>query len=307
MTCAPVLVTGAGGFVCSEVALALHRAGCCVVALDQAFDAATTERLGEIRRIEGDLTQSLTFGPYSAVIHGAAITAAPERLGISRAAHIRRNMDLLTATLDHARRAGAARFLFISSMGVFAPDDTPTPKGRLTEATVPTAACTYCAAKQAGELLTTAAAEDGFATLSLRLGNILGPHEAIRESRQTLCLVSRMIAEGRASGLITVHTPDAMREWSWLPDLADGIADLVVGETWPGPAVRHAGTPPVIGDLALARAIADRLPGTTIRLGEAPHAAVRPPMASQYPGFDRFPWTDMHSALDILIRKGATP
>lgn len=303
MSTAPILVTGAGGFVCSEVALALHRSGGDVVAMDRTFDAATTKRLSGIQRIEGDLLDALprTKGPFGAVIHGAAITASPERLGITRAAHIRRNMDLLTATLDHARGVGAARFLFISSMGVFETDDTPTPNGHFMEATQPTATCTYCAAKQAGELLTTSAAEDGFATLSLRLGNIFGPHEAVRASRQNLCLVSRMIAEAHATGIITVQTPEAMREWSWLPDLADGITDLVLGVPWNGAKVLHAGAPPVMGDLALARAVAARVPGTTIRIAEQPHPPIRPPMASAHTVLDHVRWTSMDTALDALI------
>lgn len=301
MTSAPILVTGAGGFVCSEVALVLHRAGHDVVAVDQTFDAATLVRLKGITLVEGALADSLSgLGPCSSVIHGAAITASPERLGITRAAHIRRNMDLLTATLDFARAAGASQFLFISSMGVFEPDDAPTPNGRFTEATEPTATCTYCAAKHAGELLTRSAAEEGFATLSLRLGNIFGPHEAVRETRQNLCLVSRMLTEARDSGVITAQTPDAMREWSWLPDLAVAIAGLL-DAPWDTPMI-HAGTPPVIGDLALARAIADRVPGTTIRLANPPHTAIRPPMASDHASvFDHVQWTDMEAALDIMM------
>lgn len=305
MNSAPILVTGAGGFVCSEVALALHRAGREVVAVDQTFDVATTKRLGRIQRIEGELAVVLSatnLGPFSVVIHGAAITASPERLGISHAAHIRRNMDLLTTTLDYARGAGAKRFLFISSMGVFEADDAPAPNGHFTEATQPSATCTYCAAKQAGELLTTSAAEDGFDTLSLRLGNIFGPHEAVRETRQHLCLVSRMIAEARGGGVINVQAPDAMREWSWLPDLADGIVSQVEKAPWNGPPVLHAGTPPVISDLALARAIAKRVSGTTIRLAQPPHDAIRPSMASHYPSaLNRVQWTAMEAALDALI------
>lgn len=301
----PILVTGAGGFVCSEIAVALHRAGQDVVAVDRVFDAATKDRLSGIRRLEGHLPDLLADGAVrevSAVIHGAAITAAPERLGISRAAHIRRNMDLLTATLDFARGAGAERFLFLSSMGVFAAGDAPAPEGRFTEATEPTATCTYCAAKQAGELLTTSAADAGFTTLSLRLGNIFGAHEAVRESRQHLCLVSRMMAEARATGVITVQTPNALREWSWLPDLAAGIVRLIVDLPATGPRVIHAGTPPVLSDLDLARAVADRLGGTTIRLASPPHDPIRPPMASDVSSiFDSVNWTGMAQALDQMI------
>jgi len=142
MTKGTILVTGAGGFVCSEVAIALQSAGHEVVAVDQIFDGPTQTRLAGIRQIVGplrDVLDSGKVGPVSAVVHGAAITASPERLGISRAAHIRRNMDLLTVTLDFAARAGARRFLFISSMGVIEPEETPLNGGRFTDATKPTA------------------------------------------------------------------------------------------------------------------------------------------------------------------------
>lgn len=303
------LVTGAGGFVCSEVALAVQRRGGSVLAVDQAFDAQTRRRLDGVRCVEGDLRDALSqdLGPIAAVIHGAAITASPEILGLTRAEHIRRNMDLLTATLAFAANAGADRFLFISSMGVFEPHDTPD-AGRFTEATPPTATCTYCAAKHAGELLTTSATAPRFATASLRLGNIFGPHEAVRETRQHLCLVVRMIAEARAHGVITVQTPAAVREWSWLPDLANGIAAFTAALPNTGPQVLHAGTPPTIRDLDLARAIADRIPGTTIRPAIPPHGPIRPPMASRVDSvFDTVSWTDIADALEQLLPESVAP
>ncbi|WP_341862595.1 NAD(P)-dependent oxidoreductase [Gymnodinialimonas sp. 57CJ19] len=299
-----ILVTGAGGFVCSEIVLALHRAGRKVIAVDQAFDAATRARLAGVEMVEGALsdgTLAAVTAPLFAVIHGAAITASPERLGVSNAAHVRRNMDVLTATLDFARNAGAERFLFISSMGVFNPDDTPVTDGLITEATRPTATCTYCAAKHAGELLVQAARDDNFTTLSLRLGNITGPYEAVRETRQHLCLVARMVAEAKADGVITVQTPDALREWSWLPDLAGAIAGLITDTPWDGPTVIHTGTPPTISDLDLARAVADRILGTTIRLASPPHAQIRPPMGSKAAALRGVNWTTMEGVLDNLI------
>ena len=69
MTTGPILVTGAGGFVCSEVALALHRAGHEVVAVDRIFDAATSVRLKNIHKIEGELAPILNpLGPCAAVM-----------------------------------------------------------------------------------------------------------------------------------------------------------------------------------------------------------------------------------------------
>ena len=312
----PVVVTGAGGFVGSEVCVALLRAGREVVALDRAFDAEARARLGAaaasgrgLRLVEGDLVATLAglrgVAP-AAVVHGAAITAPPEALGLSRAAHLRRNLDLHLAALDWARSSGAARFLFLSSMGVFAPGDGPLRDGRMTEATTPTADCAYCVAKRLGETLTQAASEAGFATLSLRLGNVCGPHEAVRESRQVLCLLSRMRAEAEASGVITVATPGALRDWAWLPDLARGIAALA--ERFPDAPMLHAGTPPATTDLDLARGIAARRGDTLIRLGPQPAALPRPPMGSTVASlFDAMPWTGIDAILDRMMPAPVAP
>ena len=300
----PVLVTGAGGFVCSEIAVALATAGHEVLAADAHFDAPTRARLSGVTLVEGDLPGTLAqsgFRPKT-VIHGAAITAEPEILGLSRAGHLLRNMDLLTAALDFARTAGAERFLFLSSMGVFDIEDTIDAGQRVTEAIPAHGKCPYAAAKRAGEIVTQAAAEDGFATLSLRLGNIFGPHEAVRETRQHLCLVGRMIAEARETGIITVSTPEALREWAWLPDLAPRIARLATDLPEGLPPALHAGTPPAITDLALARALAERISGTTIRLASPPHARIRPPMGTIEPDvMDSAPWTDLAGALGQML------
>lgn len=310
MTDPRILVTGAGGFVCSQIAVALHRAGHDVLATDRMFDADTIARLEGVGVLGGplhDVFASGHVGPLTAVVHGAAITASPARLGISNAEHIRCNMDLLTHAMAAGRAAGAAKFLFLSSMGVFEPHDSPAPGGQFTEATRPTASCTYCAAKSAGETLMASAAEPGFATQSLRLGNIFGPYEAVRESRQHLCLVSRMIVEARSTGVITVRTPDALREWSWLPDLADAVVGVLA--SMPGGAeMQHAGTPPVMSDLALARSIAERIPGTEVRPSPPPHDPIRPPMASGVPSvFDRVNWTGIEAALDMLVHPELAP
>ena len=297
----PVLVTGAGGFVCSEVAHALHRAGWDVVATDRSFDAPTRARLVGVRLVEGGLEAVLSsIGPLAAVVHGAALTAGPDRLGITPAAHLAQNMGMLTATLDCAATAGATRFLFLSSMGVFEPGDGPTFDARFTEDTLPSGTCTYCAAKRAGEIVTAAAADHRMATLSLRLGNIVGPFEAARESRQILCLIQRMLAQARGDGVITLHSPNTPREWAWLPDLADGIAALLAADDWPG-GVRHAGNPPVISDLALAKGIAARLTGVLIKMPSAAQDQIRPPMASIDDLFADVRWTLPDVFLDALI------
>ncbi len=211
------------------------------------------------------------------MIHGAALTSDPGALGMTRAAHLSANLGMTLAALEAARAAGAARFVFVSSMGVFEPDDGPAPGGRMTEAARPTARCPYAAAKRAGEAVVAAAAEPGFATCGLRLGNVLGPHEARRPSRAHLSLAGRMREEA-AGGRITARTPGALREWAWLPDLAGGIAAFL-GAPWAAP-VLHAGAPPACTDAALAAMIAERA-GARVAPAAPPHAPVRPPMGSR--------------------------
>lgn len=300
----PILITGAGGFVCSEIAATFAKAGQSVIATDRDFDARTANRLENVERIQGPLSEvlaGLSGRRLSAVIHGAATTADPETLGISRAAHLRGNMEPLALALDAARSAGASRFLFLSSMGVFAPDDGPARDGRLTEAAAPTADCVYCAAKRAGEIVTEAAAENGFETISLRLGNICGPEEASRPTRQVLSRLRRMIDAAEGSGVIDLTSPEAHREWAWLPDLARGIVTLLAMPFGPRPAL-HAGSPPAIRDLDLARAVAERRPGTDIRIAP-PEEPMRPPMgtdANDGP-LAILDWTPIPQILDRLI------
>ncbi len=309
MTDGTVLVTGAGGFVCSEIVLALVRAGRDVVATDRAFDAATRARLAGVSLIEAPLARALAdVGQVGAVIHGAALTADPGEMGITAAEHLNRNLGMLTRTLATARDAGAGRVLFLSSMGVFRPDDGPARAGRFTEGTVPTGAIPYAAAKRAGEIVTAAAADGAMQTLSLRLGNVAGPHEAVRDSRRHLCLIGRMLAQARTTGRIDVSDPEGAREWAWLPDLADGIAALM-GAAWDAP-VLHAGTPPILSHRALADAIAARMPGVTVAVTDGVSngaGRIRAPMGSDHDSpMAAIRWTPTDAFLDTLIAARVT-
>ena len=301
----PILITGAGGFICSQVAATLAKNGRRVIATDRNFDSQTAARLSGVEQVEGPLAEVLTAvaGRHlSAMIHGVATTTPPEALGISRAAHLRLNLDPLPQALDTARSAGATKFLFLSSMGVFAAEDGPAPGGKFTEATVPTADCAYCDAKRAGEIVTTAAAEPGFETLSLRLGNTCGSYEVPRESRLRVSRLRRMIDGADGIGSIQLATPAAVREWSWLPDLAQGVAELMAVPFGPRP-ILHAGTPPSMRDLDLAKAVAERRPGTEICVASPPEKATRPPMGTDADDgpFAALEWTQIPQILDQLI------
>ncbi|MFW5654020.1 MAG: NAD-dependent epimerase/dehydratase family protein [Roseicyclus sp.] len=296
----PVVITGAGGFVCSGLALGCAGAGRDVIAVDRAFDGPPAH--DRIRHVRADLPGGLAalgLPRPAAVIHGAALTADPDTLGLSTAAHLKTNLGMHLDCLDWARAAGADRFLFLSSMGVFAPTDG-LGRAHLTEADMATGTGAYQTAKQAGEAINAAAAEDGFATLSLRLGNVFGPGERARPSRPWVSLAARMIAQARRGEAVDPGAGAGLREWAWLPDLARGVADLLEEIPTLG-GVLHAGNPPALADRDLAGRIVARSPGS--RLGaERDLPGLRPPMASNVASaLSGVAWTPIDEALDRLI------
>ena len=296
----PVVVTGGGGFVGSGICLAFAQAGFAVVAIDRAFDGTPPHPL--IRHVTTEVTE-LADWPCAVpalVIHGAAITTGPQELGLSAAAHIALNLNAHLHVMQLARRKGAGRFVFLSSTGVFNATDGDT---TLTEAAIPTGTSPYAAAKRAGEIATLAAAEPGFATLSLRLGYIFGPDERLRPTRTHLSLVARMWAQAQTGDRLVVVEGDTRREWAWLPDLARGIVALC--REMPDSGILHAGTPPVLCDWDLARLIAARHAGAMVVRRGAPAGPVKPPMASILPSpLTSLAWTDMARALDQMIAHG---
>ena len=136
----------------------------------------------------------------------------------------------------------------------------------------------------------------------MRLGNISGPAEMPRRSRPHMSRLRRMIDGADKDRMIKLTTPDARREWAWLPDLARGIAALLDAPFGPRP-VLHTGTPPVIGDLELAHAVANRRPGTDIRVASPSKMATRPPMGTDAADgpLVTLDWTPIPQILDHLV------
>ena len=297
-----VLITGAGGFVGSALAEAQIAQGHAVLATDLAFDAEARARLGTAQLIEGPLPEvlaALTGITADVVIHAAAITADPARLGLTRAGHLGANTGLLLAALDWAHRHGAGRFVFLSSSGVFGLASGPDP---VDERAPATATDPYSAAKRAGEILLSGASEPGFETVTLRLGPVFGPHEGTRPTRPTPSLVARMIAAARDDGEIRVATPHARRDWTFLPDIARATG-IVLDHPGALPPVLHVTSGKALCDLDLAQAIAAHFPGTQVlTMPDAPAHPPRPVMVSGVSSpLDGFVWNPVSNALAAIL------
>lgn len=303
MTRQMVVITGAGGFVCSQIAVELAGAGYEVIGLDRVFDDEAATRLRGVHQVTGALEETLRdlgeIRPF-AVVHGAAVTASPEYLGMSAARHVRTNMDMLTGCLDWSRRSGAQRFIFLSSSGVFSPHDGT---AAVSETSPATAHGPYAAAKRAGEIVTKGAADGAFATLSVRLSNLFGAYEASRPSRPGLSLVARMMAAAKTEGVIEVDNPKARRDWTWLPDIGRALSDLLASPPGDEIGVLHCGSGEVLTDLGLAELIARDIPGTRIAVSQSPASEAKPPMTSSVTScLNRFRWTPVRQALSGLLR-----
>jgi nucleoside-diphosphate-sugar epimerase len=303
MTRGSVLITGGGGFVGSHLAEGLGALGFEPVIADRSFDDETLRRLGRFRRIDMTVEDLASAGPVDFMIHGAATTARPEEVGLSVADYLQGELQLLFDTTAAAELMGVRRFVQISSMAVFSARHP----GPLDEAAVPDATIPYGTAKRMGEAATAClVAEAGLDAVSVRFGNLYGPHEVSRPTRPRTSLLRR-IADMAADGRIVLDTPDMVREWTWVPDLAPCFAALLEAPALPGPVI-HMCAPHAYSDRALADVMRRRWPAAIVETaaGAAP-APVRRPMASRYAAFFRdVAWTRAEEAVGRLAERAGS-
>jgi UDP-glucose 4-epimerase len=295
------LVTGAGGFVGQALATGLADRGWDVVGVDRAFDAEVGD--ARVARIVADLADGVPADVPTAdlVVHAAWTTTDPETLGVTAAEYHEANLRPLAATLHFCARVTPTAFVFLSSSGVFAPDDAT---GGLTDADVPTGSTPYAVAKREGEARVTAAAVPGATAFHIvRLGYLFGPGEVARPSRPGVSLVARWFAAAREGGPLEARSDDPEREWTFTPDLAPALERVV--QAPPAGHPIHLGSPHVCRDRALAGLVADLFPGTEV--GTVPAVGrVKPPMVpSDVAALRGFAWTDVPMGLRALVAGGA--
>lgn len=295
-----MLVTGAGGFVGSHLALGLTQLGFEIVASDQRFDDGAAARLAGLERLTCYVRDlGIRLGAVDAVVHGAAITAEPAEFGMSAPDFLNENARLTLDALELAEMRRARRFILISSAGVFR-SAHPAP---LDETAQPDALGLYAAAKRMGELAAQSLRVAGsLDAVSVRLGNLYGSHEVPRATRPRTGLVARMLGEARDSGTITVATPEALREWTHVGDLASAFARLLRHPA--PPDVTHLCAPSVVTDLALANLLGGLLPGTRLEPRPDPDAPrVRPPLESRLAApMGLTHWTSLEAGLAGLAQ-----
>lgn len=287
-----LLVTGAGGFVCSQLAAGFAAYGHEVLALDRTFDPETQLRLKDCTLLQASV-QEAQLPNVDVIIHGAAITAAPTGY-ISN--YLTEDVTSTLRLLAHSESRGG-RFIQISSSAVFA----ESPESSVAETSAICASSPYTAAKQMAELATLTLRNAGYDTIVVRFGHLYGPFERARASRPRVSLIQQMIDEAVTQGRITIRQPTARREWTFVSDLATMLAALIMRAQFPVPLL-HLASDETVTELELARLIAERQPGTEVVIVPEPPEVTRPQFTScLLKGLELPSWTPLADGLTHLV------
>lgn len=259
-----VLITGAGGFVMSNIIPGLVNAGYRVIALDRRFDPDVRARWAEMDPItlieaEADFLPDLEA---DFLILGAALTASPEEMGLSPAAHYRANLLPALNALDWAEAHGVRRVIGVSSGAVYAETE-----GAVSEDLPPTPRGLYAASKAAIEALFTALRHDyGRDVAVIRLSNIYGLNEISRPTRLRVSMVGRLIEEAVTTGQMTPPDEPA-RDWTFAPDVGRALIALLEANTLLH-ALYNVAAGQRMSPLDIASVIQSRLPEVQIARAE---------------------------------------
>lgn len=182
------LVTGAAGFIGSNLVEALLRAGQEVVGLDN-FSTGHRRNLAEVRNIvaeryeskfrfiEGDIRDRRTcegaVNGIDFVLHQAALGSVPRSIEDPLTSHDV-NVTGFLNMLDSARRAGVKRFVYAASSSTYG--DEPTLPKR--ESRIGSPLSPYAATKLSNEIYASVYGRTyGYKATGLRYFNVFGPRQ----------------------------------------------------------------------------------------------------------------------------------
>lgn len=216
---ATVLVTGSEGYIGAAVTAALKAGGHRVTECD--IGMVRTEFDRSASRDAAFLTVADCVGA-DAVIHLAGLANDGQATRWPEAAeHL--NVAVTFHAASTAKRAGVGRFVLASSAAVYGRTDGPAAESReLAPHGV------YATTKGRAELAVSSLADDGFATTTLRLGNVSGPSPALRGD----LVLHRLITEALVRGTVTLGSNgESLRPFVSLSDVADAFVWAAIRPT----------------------------------------------------------------------------
>lgn len=299
-----VLVTGAAGFIGSQLVERLLARGDEVVGLDN-FDPFYPRAMKERNLVAARAAPTYTFHELdlldrtaiaallsreTAVVHLAAKAGVRPSLE-DPAGYVRANVAGTQALLDAAGDAGATRIIFGSSSSVYG-DDTPAPFREDAPAVHPISP--YAATKRAGELLLESLAPHrGLRVAALRFFTVYGPRQ-----RPDLAIHKFTARLARDEAITMFGEGSEARDYTYIDDIVTGVvAALDWTATAPvGVEVFNLGGNEAVELRRMIATIAEAL-GVTPRIERAP----------RQPGDVRLTSADLTKSGRILGYRPATP
>lgn len=230
-----VVVFGGSGFVGLNIVEALLARGERVTVFDatpmprearEALDALP----GTLHFVAGDVTrrdsvEEAFAGGATAMVYGAAITAAPQRDGAIAARILSVNLMGLTYALEAASAAGVRRSINLSSAGAYG--DAGVRHAILTEETETDPVSLYALTKFASERVTArlATAHD-MSAISVRLSAVFGRWERKTSVRDTPSPPFQIMEAALAGRPIRLPREDK-RDYVYAPDVAGAVLALL--------------------------------------------------------------------------------
>lgn len=270
------LVTGATGFIGTNIVEQLVGAGERVVALSNVAPSARQQRLaekGDLVYARGDvrdqpgLESVIEAHGVRRVIHAAVITSNAEREQKNGPLIVDVNLVGAAAAATAAANKGIERFVLVGSAGVFSAHDLP--DGMLVEETQPQRVDTlYGIGKSAAEVIVSRICSlNGLPYVIGRVATAFGPWEHDSGYRDTLSPIYQLTRKARA-GEAAVLLHDKKSNWHYGRDAAAALVTLACATTEPRFRDYNLGPASVWPLSEWCLRLAERFPGFRFEIGE---------------------------------------
>jgi nucleoside-diphosphate-sugar epimerase len=221
-----VLVTGAGGFFGKALVRAFGRAGHDLVAADIGPTDKAQPRPGSGNTVTYrtlDVTDPAAFaaervGKLDGIVNAAALTPSPEQMAAEPQRLISVNLIGMLNALEAARLHGCAKFLFISSAGVYDQFSETT----LREQDADGGFSLYGSAKLAAEIMLWRYGRMYSMDVgAVRPTSMYGPAEELRKTRPFVTAVKQLVDAAIAGTPVRILNENDRCDWVYVDDVAE--------------------------------------------------------------------------------------
>lgn len=217
-----ILVTGAAGFIGSAVANKLIESGNSVVTIDNLSTGDKSNLNKELVFFEGDvfdtniLDQVFKYN-IKAILHIAGQSSG-EISYDNPIYDLRSNTESTLLLLKYAKNSNCKKFIFASTMSVYGEQETEI----VDEKSIPNPISFYSVGKLASESYMKIYSKLGINCIALRLFNVYGPGQNLKNLRQGM--VSIFLAQAFQNKSILINgSADRFRDMIYIEDVVEAF------------------------------------------------------------------------------------